>query len=235
MKLTPPSSKGSESVGVGIEGVGEEGREGVELAVLDGPNITLVSGGQVVGRLCHLFQALVQTVQMPPATLRQLRGLVPGALLRLGNVHDVAAVGALGVVALVAVRLQSRVVLLRDVRVRVAHVAHRVGGHHRGGGGAAHMALHAARSTCAWAAAGLSLAFAGIAIRSGVGTGVGLLLRVLLIVLLVGGPEQVLFERVQHVVQIEQLGRAEEILHILRVRRPPLSVGTGALCQLVGG
>lgn len=75
------------------------------MAVLDGPNITLVSGGQVVGRLCHLFQALVQTVKMPPAALGQLRGLVPRARLRFGDVYNVAAVAALGVVALVAIGL----------------------------------------------------------------------------------------------------------------------------------
>lgn len=181
---------------------------------------------------------------MPPAALRQLRGLVTGALLRLGDIHDVAAVGALRVVALVAVRLQARVVLLRDVRVRVAHVAHRVGGHHRGGGGAAHMALDrlAARSACGCgcvcACAWLSLALAGIAIRSGIGAGIGLLLTlllVLLVVLLVGGPEQVFFQCVEHVVEIEQLGGAEEVLHVLRVRRSPLALGAGALCQLVGG
>lgn len=132
------------------------------MSFLDGPNITLVSGGQVVGRLCHLFQALVQAVQVPPTALGQLRGLVPAGLLRLGHVHDVAAVAALGVVALVAVRLQARVVLLRDVRVRVAHVAHRVGGHHRGGGGAAHMALDVGPRRRRRCGAGVSLALAGI-------------------------------------------------------------------------
>lgn len=78
------------------------------------------------------------------------------------------------------------------------------------------MTLDTSGCGCAWTAAvEFSLALAGIAARSGTGTGVELLFGVLLVVvLLVGGPKQIFFQGVQHVVQIEQLGGAEKVLDI---------------------
>lgn len=60
-----------------------------------------------------MFQALVQSIQMSLATLRQICGLV--AAHRLGlltRIDDVAAIGTLRIVALVAIGFQARVDLI---------------------------------------------------------------------------------------------------------------------------
>lgn len=57
----------------------------------------------------------------------------------------------------------------------------------------------------------------------------------MVLVLLVGCPQKVLFEGVEHIVEVEQFGGAKEFVYVLRVHRSPLALGTGALRQLVGG
>lgn len=63
-----------------------------------------------------MFQALVQSIQMPLATLRQICGLVAAHRLGLlAGVDNVAAIAALRIVALVAIGFQARVDLIRYI------------------------------------------------------------------------------------------------------------------------
>lgn len=62
-------------------------------------NVTLVARGQVVGRLCHLLECPVETVQVHAELFRQLFAFVR---------------------VVVVLRLDARVVLVRDLALRVA-------------------------------------------------------------------------------------------------------------------
>lgn len=60
-------------------------------------------------------------------------------------------------------------------------------------------------------------------------------LHLLCLFILIGCPQQIILERIEHIVEIEKLGGIEEILHVLRMCCTTFAVCAGALCQLIGG
>lgn len=60
-------------------------------------------------------------------------------------------------------------------------------------------------------------------------------LQLLHLFILLCCPQQIILQCIEHIVEIEQLGGAEEILHILRLCCTTLALCAGALCQLIGG
>lgn len=60
-------------------------------------------------------------------------------------------------------------------------------------------------------------------------------LQLLQLFILLCCPQQIILQRIEHIVEIEELGGAEKVLHILRLCCTTLALSAGALCQLIGG
>lgn len=59
-------------------------------------------------------------------------------------------------------------------------------------------------------------------------------LQVLHLIILIGCPQQIILQSIEHIIKIEQLGGIQEILHILRLCCTTFTMYAGALCQLIG-